>query len=322
MATDHASIIEQIADPNVPISKLRNKVTVDPSRSRPFTPSVVIDTTKVKPASAREALAPTGGSVGDAFTRRRQEIYRRKIAAGWKGLRFVSEGDSWFQYPLVLRDIIDWLSDDYAILDFAAAGDTLANMKRGILNIVDTLKLEKSHGFLLSGGGNDLLDGGRLKLMLRPYTSDHAGGPLYRTAQDYIIMHRLDEYLREVIDDYRDFFEVLTTQLPELKIFCHGYDWMLPRSDGIYLWPTMQELEIQDPLRSPIIKVMVDLFNERLQQLAGNAKYQGNVIYVDCRNTVGNKAKWFDEIHPRDPGFGRVASRFKTAIDAALKGVA
>jgi hypothetical protein len=46
------------------------------------------------------------------------------------------------------------------------------------------------------------------------------------------------------------------------------------------------------------------------------------VIYVDCRNTVGNKAKWFDEIHPRDPGFGRVASRFKTAIDAALKGVA
>jgi hypothetical protein len=30
MATDDASIIEQIADPNVPISKLRNKVTVDP----------------------------------------------------------------------------------------------------------------------------------------------------------------------------------------------------------------------------------------------------------------------------------------------------
>ena len=53
-----------------------------------------------------------------------------------------------------------------------------------------------------------------------------------------------------------------------------------------------------------------------------NAKYQGNVIYVDCRNTVGNKTKWFDEIHPRDPGFSRVAGKFKTAIDKALKGVA
>ena len=179
MATSHASVIEQIADPDVPIAKLRNKVTIEPSRSRPFTPSVVVDTAKIRTAAASEAVAPpTGGSVSDAFTSRRQEIYRRKIAAGWKGLRFVSEGDSWFQYPLVLRDIIDWLSDDYAILDFAAAGDTLANMKRGILDIVDALKREKSHGFLLSGGGNDLLDGGRLKLMLRAYRSDPAGGPL------------------------------------------------------------------------------------------------------------------------------------------------
>ena len=46
------------------------------------------------------------------------------------------------------------------------------------------------------------------------------------------------------------------------------------------------------------------------------------MIYVDCRNTVGNKTKWFDEIHPRDPGFSRVAGKFKTAIDKALKGVA
>ena len=156
--------------------------------------------------------------------------------------------------------------------------------------------------FLLSGGGNDLLDGGRLKLMLRAYRSDPAGGPLYKTAHDYIIMHRLDEYLEEVIGDYRDFFDVLTTQLPDLKIFCHGYDWMLLRFDGIYLWPTMQEREIKEPLRSAIIKVMVDLFNERLEQVAGDAKYLGNVIHVDCRNTVGNKAKWFDEIPPSRSG--------------------
>jgi len=54
------------------------------------------------------------------------------MAAGDISLRFVAEGDSWFHYPILLRDTLDWLSDDYAIFDLAAAGDTLENMKRGI----------------------------------------------------------------------------------------------------------------------------------------------------------------------------------------------
>jgi hypothetical protein len=72
------------------------------------------------------------------------------------------------------------------------------------------------------------------------------------------------------------------------------------------------------PLRAPIIKIMVDQFNARLQQLASDAAYGGRVIYVNCRGAVGNKAKWFDEIHPKTPGFGRVANRFKSAISAAF----
>ena len=63
-----------------------------------------------------------------------------RIAAGDTSLRFVAEGDSWFHYPIVLRDTLDWLSDDYAIFDLAAAGDTLENMKRGILNIIDVIQ--------------------------------------------------------------------------------------------------------------------------------------------------------------------------------------
>jgi len=111
---------------------------------------------------------------------------------------------------------------------------------------------------------------------------------------------------------------VLTGKFPDLRIFCHGYDWMLPRFAGIYLWPIMEEREIQEPLRAPIIKIMVDQFNARLQQLASDAAYGGRVIYVNCRGAVGNKAKWFDEIHPKTPGFGRVSNRFKSVISAAF----
>jgi hypothetical protein len=134
---------------------------------------------------------------------------------------------------------------------------------------------------------------------------------------DYIIMHRLDEYLEEVISDYRDFFDVLTTQLPELKTFCHGYDWI-------------RHLSLVDHARTEDSRAAAVPDHQgrgrSVQRTAGAARgrrqVSGNVIYVDCRNTVGNKAKWFDEIHPRDPGFGRVAGKFKTAIDKALKGVA
>jgi hypothetical protein len=101
----------------------------------------------------RVRITPTGGAVGDAFTQRRQEQYRRRIAAGDTSLRFVAEGDSWFHYPIVLRDTLDWLSDSYAIFDLAAAGDTPENMKRGISNIIDVIEREGSQGFLLSGEG-------------------------------------------------------------------------------------------------------------------------------------------------------------------------
>jgi hypothetical protein len=316
--TNYASIIEQIADPDVPLAKFRGLVKLEPSRSKPFTPSIGLDFGHAALARTADPFTPTAGAVGDAFIQRRQEQYRRKMAAGDTSLRFVAEGDSWFHYPIVLRDTLDWLSDDYAIFDLAAAGDTLENMKRGISNIIDVIQRENSQGFLLSGGGNDILEANRLTLLLRPYTPDPSGGPLYKTAQDYIIMHRLDAYLTQIIADYRDFFDVLTGKFADLKIFCHGYDWMLPRFDGIYLWPVMEEREIQEPLRASIIKIMVDQFNARLQQLAGDATYGGRVIYVNCRGAVGNKSKWFDEVHPRTPGFGRVAGRFKSAINAVF----
>ena len=195
MAIGYANIIEQIADPDVPLAQFRRLLKLEPSRSKPFTPSIGLDFGHAALARTADPFTPTGGAVGDAFTQRRQEQYRRRIAAGDTSLRFVAEGVSWFHYPIVLRDTLDWLNDSYAIFDLAAAGDTLQNMKRGISNIIDVIEREGSQGFLLSGGGNDLLEGNRLTLLLRPYTPDPSGGPLYKTAQDYIIMHRLDAYL-------------------------------------------------------------------------------------------------------------------------------
>ena len=310
------ALIEAIADPSIPLKELRPLVKLDASRSDPFRPAVIADPDALG-IRGITAYSPTAGSISGAFARRRQEEYRRKINVGYASLKFVAEGDSWFQYPLILETVIDCLNKKYAISDLSAAGDTLANMKLGIQNIENLIKQENSDGFLLSGGGNDILADGKLAYVLRFHR------PGFTKPIDYIITWRLNSILNGVLNDYKYFFDYLTLKFASLKIFCHGYDWMIPRWSGIYLWPTMRvnkEIpEIPKSLMPGIIAMIVDWFNDKLELLASDPKYGGRVIYVNCRNRVGaNTGKWFDEIHPKNPGFEKVAAKFDDEIIKAF----
>lgn len=69
------------------------------------------------------------GGFNELSRKWRRFKHRAKTAFGWDGIRIVSEGDSWFQYPILLDDVIDQLSDDrHAIFSLGAAGDLLADM--------------------------------------------------------------------------------------------------------------------------------------------------------------------------------------------------
>ena len=50
------------------------------------------------------------------------------LAGGYDGPIIVSEGDSWFQYPLLLKDTIDHVMNRYAVMSLGAAGDLLNRM--------------------------------------------------------------------------------------------------------------------------------------------------------------------------------------------------
>ncbi len=99
------------------------------------------------------------------------KTFHRKVDNGWGGLKVVSEGDSWFQYPVLLNDVIDQLFDEYAILSFDAAGNLLNDMVQQN-EIVSAIAAENAHACLLSGGGNDLLGNGRLKQYLKKFNPD------------------------------------------------------------------------------------------------------------------------------------------------------
>ncbi|MPR34375.1 caspase family protein [Salmonirosea aquatica] len=64
-----------------------------------------------------------GNQVETAQRRKRYRNLKKDPAR----LRIVAEGDSWFQYPILLQDTLDQLYKCYAIRSFAEAGDTLKN---------------------------------------------------------------------------------------------------------------------------------------------------------------------------------------------------
>lgn len=79
-----------------------------------------------------------------------------------KGFRFnstnkviLAEGDSWFEYPLFIREIIDNLNkqrkSDYAIYSLAFGGDWLANINYEN-KYIEKLQLLSPDVFLISGG--------------------------------------------------------------------------------------------------------------------------------------------------------------------------
>ncbi len=305
-------VARRLASANASKSELAAHFELDPSKSRPFSPRFRLKEEASARLNVEDEMIVGSLSLGDFFARLRQRAYREKIAGGWTGLRLVSEGDSWFQYPIVLEDIIDDLFDDYAIYDMSAAGDTLFNIRRGTAQIIDVLRAERSHGLMISSGGNDFLERDVFSRVLRGYDAS------FTNANQYVIAHRLEEVMRGIAADYTAIFQAITLGISGIKIFCHGYDWAIPRFGGQYLWPVMEEKEIPETLRADITRILGDAFNDMLKRLASESEFANRITYIDCRGAVGGAGQWYDEIHPFNQGFSRVADRFRQVLNREL----
>ena len=307
--------------------ELKGYLKVDMARSEAFRPTIVSAT-----AGALAAFAPpappfpatlTGGfapeglpvSVMEGFNRiarwRRHQLYQRKIKAGWAGRKFVSEGDSWFQYPFVLEDVIDQLFDEHAIYCLAGAGHTLQSMGASE-ELIEGIKQEKPDGVLLSGGGNDLLGEGTIKLHLKDFD------PKLKP-EDYP-QPSLDDHLRLMADFFDTIFKRVLGDGRQLRVFCHGYDWAFPNAGkGGWLARPMAEKGIKDAgLQRQLVRILIDRFNAVM--LRFEETYRGQVFFVDCRGSVGPEGRWYDELHPNDQGFALVADRFRRRIAQAFGG--
>lgn len=298
-----------MADSNTPPSELRKYFILDEAGSGPFSPRVAINPQTVKIPSTPEGQARSEAAMtfANGWARHRRWVeFHRRISEGHDGPIIVSEGDSWFQFPLLVDEVIDHLSSKYPIRSLDAAGDTLDKMARQ-REYMDVIAETKASVFLISAGGNDALGGGDIKRHLRKFDST-------LLAADYLQVS-FGRLLDRAIGLYDGIFREVERAFPELPVICHGYDYAIP-AGGRWLGAPMLELGIKKPeLQAAIVVEMVNRFNTALLRLT-----QGypNVTYVDVRGTV-TAGHWYDELHPSSQAFGLIAKKIDQAIQTVAK---
>jgi len=232
--------------------------------------------------------------------------YQAKTAAGFDGIRIVDEGDSWFQYPLLLDDTIDQLSrdPDKAVFSLSGAGDLLGAMadRREYL---EALEQTGARVMLLSGGGNDMLGEGRFAGFLLPYSDGKTGAELLN-------MPLVEAELRRAIDNYRRILSEVQQRFPAVRVLGHAYDVAHPQSDGRWIGQPLTERGIPLEVGRTVVRAVLDGFATQLLGLEGEFP---SFRFVDLRDKVDRgRNSWFDELHPKAPGFGRAAQAFRDAI--------
>jgi lysophospholipase L1-like esterase len=256
------------------------------------------------------------GFLNGVYRKRRENLFRRRLARGDTRPLLLAEGDSWFQYPVWLKDVIDCLQDDFTVCCLSAAGDTLDNMASRKPEYLKWLKMltekegRKLHAVLLSAGGNDLV-GDQLAGMVNRFEAGrnaawYVDNPAYRAREN------------RVVEGYRSILREVRAGWPDLQVLIHGYDHAIPRPpqgfqipprDGWLGDPLRKQGIVDPPLQQAIVKVMIDRLNERLEEISRQVP---EVSYVDLRSVVAGD--WHDELHPNDDGFARVAARIKDRI--------
>ena len=320
---------ELATDPDIAEADLKQYFIIDENQSGPFRPVFRPNPETVDIDEQQARFESAMGFVNGWGSTRRDIRFQKRLVLGDKRPILVSEGDSWFQFPAFLSDVIDQLFEDYTIKSFGAAGDTAANMVKQ----ADYLPALRDlgglvEGFLFSGAGNDIIgkssDGvPNILALLHRQTGDD-------DARDLINQSELDRVLRGLRRQYQLLIEQIrgVPGMTNLPLIFHGYDYAFPgavddRRDPIWADPDqwlgkpLRQKNITEPTQQrEIIKILIDELYQMLHELAAS---HAGVHVVDVRGLLNKRGQWADEIHPDDGGFRKVAAKFAETIEAARR---
>ncbi|WP_077068101.1 hypothetical protein [Ensifer aridi] len=330
----YAVFKEMLMDPGVPDSEIAKYLTAKPKESGPFDPAIVPDPSKVAMTAEGEFDVESAIRWGNAVCRwRRQARFERRVANGERKPVLVSEGDSWFQFPFLIDDVVDQLESDFLIWSLDAAGDTCDNMVNRNPEYMQALVKQKANnvrGFLFSAAGNDvigedLLGQPVLGRLLKRHSPGKDAAWHVDSAQLATILSTLEEAYAKVIATIR-----LDSSFTKLPIFIHGYDYAIPggfagdtrrpiyAKQDEWLGGPMKKKGIMDvDLQRDIIRILIDALYDMLDRVAGNST-STHVHVIDARGIL-SKDDWADEIHGTSAGFKKVAKLFAEKIGRGIR---
>jgi hypothetical protein len=331
-----ASLEEMIVDPSVPEEMLADYISVQPLPGRrPFAHFALHEEIDAALAEDNRDKRRMLRNIKEFCRQRRQAQFRRRYHSGENRPVLISDGDSWFHFPVFLRDVIMQLSHDHLVWPLANAGDTLKHMVYGAeatrgQRYVGGLRDygREAKAFLFSAGGNDLIgvDPSGLPALLS-YVRPHERG---RSAAWHIDTPEFRRRLSFIEGALRHVLADVAARRPNLPVLIHGYDYALPCPWGMedrrnpqwtsrdhFLGAAARHLGIHEPhMQRAIARCVIDAINTMQRRLAGGNVEGGafpHVYHVDVRDTM-KPDEWADEIHPTNSGYARVANHFRRVL--------
>ena len=278
--------------------------------------------------------------------KKREQLFWKRVNGGRISKLILAEGDSWFEYPIFIAEIIDQLNKrkDYAINSLAYGGDWISNILYE-QQYIEKLSIIKPDVFLISGGGNDIVGGHRLAQLVHKRKEIEISeemdlrSPAGKLAfAEACFNNEFYTLLGLFKLQYRLLFESIkqkTEKFKDLKIITQGYDYAIPSSKKGYgfnifrlarpltnffigngKWlntPLLLRGYVNHAERVAIVYGMIEMFNEMI--IAVGKEYK-NVYHIDSRGAVNEKNGWYNELHPKSHEFKKIAAVFEKCIES------
>ncbi|WP_282087126.1 caspase family protein [Aquimarina algiphila] len=220
----------------------------------------------------------------------------------------VAEGDSWFLFPFLVKDTLDYVMEKYPLRSIAAAGDELQNYRTS-RQLLKEIEKERPKYVLISGGGNDIIGPEIVNILKK-------GMPSGLTPSAYL-NDFYDTKTKDIEATYNYFFNRIHEFDFVEQVFVHGYDYVRAdhnvktiKKGWVNKYLIQKGITLQED-RTNVIRYLIDKFNDLLKEVTHKHK---NATYIDMRHLV-KKDEWYDEIHPNDVGFAKVGRKFIEAIN-------
>ncbi len=327
MKPNKISVVEfraMLEDPEVPDERIAAYLKTAKGPKSGLNPVFGPDPELVEPDRFEDAL-----TIGNWWCRRRRRArFERRVAAGEDLPVILSEGDSWFQFPFIIKDVIDHLDRDYLVWSCGAAGDTAQNIIFDNPEYMAALdeQADRVTAFLLSAAGNDVIgEDASGKPVLSGLLHKKGGGR--DTAYELVNKAALARVTDKLRDAYLKVIATVRadTRFHALPIILHGYDYALPHpvgpadprnpywaADDEWLGAPMREKQIHEPaLQQAIVEMLIQSLHDMLREVAESDPH---VHLVDLRGTLTKVTDWADEIHGTSDGFAKVAAKFRSVL--------